>query len=138
VTKADQPQLIGIVLCERVLQDVLRRDMISCINIHNGITVPAFPYVIPLVYSFAQLTGSHHEFNYQFKIVDRQGNVIASSPVTKVEPLPNRNMTHKVISAFSGLTFHEEGMYKIVLSLEGEEVGALPFQVVQVSPEATA
>jgi hypothetical protein len=136
LTKAERPQVIGIVLCERVLQDVLRRDAISCINIHNGITVQGFPAVIPLVYAFAQLSGSHHEFSYQFKVADRQNNIIAASQVAKVEPLPNRFMTHKIISAFTGLTFHEEGMYNIILSLEGEEVGMLPFQVMQHSQES--
>ena len=135
---SELPQLIGIILCERVLQDVLRRDAISCINIHNGVSVQSFPYAIPLVYAFAQLTGSHHEFTYQFKVADRQNQIIASSPVARVEPLPNRNMTHKIISAFSGLTFQEEGMYNVVLSLEGQDVGALPFQVVHVLPEAQA
>ncbi|MBI4534500.1 MAG: hypothetical protein HY711_11200, partial [Candidatus Melainabacteria bacterium] len=116
MTSRELPQVIGIILCERVLQDVLRRDAISCINIHNGITVQAFPAVIPLVYAFAQLSGSHHEFTYQFKVTDRQCQIVASSPVAKVEPLPNRFMTHKIISAFSGLTFIEEGMYNIVLA----------------------
>ena len=138
LSRSDLPKVIGIILCERVLQDVLRRDAISCINIHNGINVPAFPWAIPLVYAFAQLSGSHREFTYQFKVVDRLHQIVAMSPVAKVEPLPNRNMTHKIISAFSGLTFTEEGMYDIVLALDGEEVGSLPFQVVQVSPEVVA
>ena len=137
MSSPDRPQVIGIILCERILQDVLRRDAISCINIHNGITVQAFPAMIPLVYAFAQLTGSHRGFTYQFKIQDRQLNVIAASPVAKVEPLPNKFMTHKIISAFSSLLFQEEGQYNIVLSLEGDEVGTLPFQVLQVMPEAT-
>jgi hypothetical protein len=132
---SEVPQVLGIILCERVLQDVLRRDAISCINIHNGMTVQDFPAVVPLVFAFAQVSGSHHEFNYQFKMVDRQGQVIAISPVAKVEPLPNRYMTHKIISAFSGLMFREEGMYTVVLSLDGAEVGSLPFQVLQVPAE---
>jgi hypothetical protein len=37
---SDRPQLIGIVLCELVLQDVLRRDAISCVNIHSGVVAP--------------------------------------------------------------------------------------------------
>jgi hypothetical protein len=134
----EMPQLIGIILCERVLQDVLRRDAISCVNIHNGITVQQFPAIIPLVYAFAQLSGSHREFTYQFKITDRQSQIIAMSPVATVEPLPNKYMTHKIISAFSGLTFNEEGMYNIMLSLEGEDVGSLPFQVIHLGPEAVA
>ena len=137
MSRAEKQQVIGIILCERVLQDVLRRDHISCINIHNGIPVQGFPATIPLIYAFAQLTGSHQEFTYQFKIVDRQNNIITSSPVAKVEPLPNRFMTHKIISAFSGLTFNEEGMYNVVLTLEGEECGTLPFQVMQISPDSS-
>lgn len=132
---SEVPQVLGIILCERVLQDVLRRDAISCINIHNGMTVQEFPAVVPLVFAFAQVSGSHHEFKYQFKMIDRQNQVIAISPVAKVEPLPNRYMTHKIISAFSGLVFNEEGMYHVVLSLDGTDVGMLPFQVVQVIPE---
>ena len=135
MTKQDQPQVLGIILCERILQDVLRRDAISCINIHNGMTVQDFPAIVPLVFAFAQVSGSHHEFGYQFKMVDRQSQVIAHSPVQKVEPLPNRFMTHKIISAFSGLVFREEGMYSVVLSIDGAEVGTLPFQVVQAAPE---
>ncbi len=138
MAKSDLPQLIGIILCERVLQDVIRRDAISCINIHNGIAVQSFPAVIQLVYAFAQLSGSHHGFTYQFKISDRQNQIIAMSPVAQVEPLPNRNMTHKIISAFSGLTFNEEGMYNVQLTLEGEDVGSLPFQVIHLPPEAIA
>jgi hypothetical protein len=95
----------------------------------------AFPAFVPLVFAFAQVSGSHHEFSYQFKVVDRQSQVIAISGVQKVEPLPNKFMTHKIISGFNGLIFREEGMYNVVLALDGEEVGSLPFQVMQVMPE---
>jgi hypothetical protein len=101
-------------------------------------TVQDFPAVVPLVFAFAQVSGSHYEFSYQFKMIDRQQQVIAISPVAKVEPLPNKFMTHKIISAFSGLVFREEGMYNVVLSLDGLEVGSLPFQVVQVAAEASS
>ncbi len=132
------PKLLGIILCERVLQDVLRRDAVSCINIYNGITAQSFPAVIPLVYAFAQVSGSNSQFDYQFRIEDSLGNLIAGSPTATVEPLPNLHMTHKIISAFSGLTFESEGMYQIVLEVEGESVGSLPFQVIMVNPEAIA
>ena len=133
IDKTELPKLIGIILCERVLQDVLRRDAISCINIHNAMTVQSFPAIVPLIFAFAQTTGSHHEFTYQFKIVDRRSQIVAMSPAAKVEPLPNSNMTHKIISAFSGLVFQEEGMYDVVLSLDGQDLGSLPFQVIQGS-----
>ncbi len=132
------PKLLGIILCERVLQDVLRRDAVSCINIYNGITAQSFPAVIPLVYAFAQVTGSNNQFDYQFRIEDSLGNLIAGSPTAIVEPLPNLHMTHKIISAFSGLTFESEGMFHIVLEVEGESVGSLPFEVIMVNPEAIA
>lgn len=127
----DLPKVIGILLCERVSQDVLRRDAISLVNIHNSIGVQTFPAMLPLVFAFAQVTGSHHEFSYQFKFADRQNQVIAMSPATKVEPLPNKNMTHKLISAFTGLVFQEEGTFNLILTLDGAEVGALPIQVMQ-------
>jgi hypothetical protein len=38
-------------------------------------------------------------------------------------------MAHKIISAFSGLIFPEEGMYNIILLVDGEEIGSLPFDV---------
>jgi hypothetical protein len=94
-------------------------------------TVQSFPAVVPLVFAFAQTTGSHHEFTYQFKIIDRKSQVVAMSPPAKVEPLPNLNMTHKIISAFTGLIFQEEGMYDVVLALDGQDIGVLPFQVMQ-------
>jgi hypothetical protein len=138
MTKQELPQVLGIVMCERVLQDVLRKDHISCINIHNFLLVPDFPWVVPLIFAFAQVSGSHFEFSYQFKIVDRQSQVIAISPVQKVPPLVNRFMTHKVISAFSNLVFREEGMYNVILALDGVDVGMLPFHVTLAPATAPA
>ncbi len=135
---SDSPQLIGIVLCERVLQDVLRRDAVSCINIYNGITAQTFPAVIPLVYAFAQLSASSKEFEYQFKVLDADKKVITMSPLAKVDPLPNTFMTHKIISAFSGLTFEAEGGYTVVLEVGGKVLGSLPFQVIHLDPEMIA
>ena len=132
------PQVLGILMCERILLDVVRRDAISCINIHNAISVNALPTYLPLVFAFAQVTGAHFEFSYQFKIVDRQDQVITVSPVAKVEPLPNRFMTHKLISAFYGLVFKEEGTYDVRLAIDGTDVGSLPFQVMKVIPAEPA
>ena len=92
-------------------------------------TVQAFPAVLPLVFAYAEVTGSHSEFNYQFKFVDRQGQVLAVSNVQKVAPLPNKYMTHKLIGAFQGLVFPEEGSYDLTLSLDGNDVSAMSFQV---------
>jgi hypothetical protein len=125
----DNPSLLGIVLCERVLQDVLRRDAISCINIYSGITAAAFPSVIPLVYAFAQLSGCSHNFEYQFRIEDDDGNLVASSQIVVVEPLANKYTPHKIITAFSGLTFEAAGLYHVILEVAGEQVGHLPFPV---------
>ena len=132
---ADTPKLIGIILCELVLQDILRREAISCINIHNGIATQAFPVTLPLVYGFAQLHGVTKQFGYQFKLVDPNGQLLATSPETKVDPLPNQNVTHKIINAFTGLTFSQEGTYQVVLEVDGEEIGSLPFHVVFVQPQ---
>ncbi len=138
MSNQDLPQVLGIILCERVLQDVLNRPSVSCINIQNSIQVQGFPAMVPLLFAFAQVSGSHHEFNYQFKMVDRQAQIVAMSPIARVEPLPNKHMTHKVISAFSQIIFHEEGTYNVVLALDGRDVGSLPFQIVHVTPEATS
>lgn len=132
---SDRPQLIGIVLCELVLQDVLRRDAISCVNIHSGVVAPAFPTQLPLIYAFAQLTGGKIGFQYQFKVLDPEGNLLGSSPMAQVDPLPNENITHKIINAFTGLTFDREGVYGFALDVDGETVGTLPFQVVQATPQ---
>ncbi len=134
----DQPQLIGIILCELILQDVLRRDAISCVNIHSGVISPSFPVTLPLIYGFAQLTGVSKEFSYQFKVANPKGEVIAYSPLTPVQPLPNQNVTHKIINAFTGLTFEVEGSYLFILEVDGKVIGALPFQVVQMSEEQVA
>lgn len=133
---AGSPQVVGIILCERVLQDILRKDAVSCINIHNGITTQTFPTVVPLIYIFAQILDVEKEVEYQFKIYNGQKKAVAESPLSKVQPLPNQHMTQKVISAFTGLTFEEEGLYDIVLEIEGKAAGSLPFQVLQVKQEA--
>ncbi|HEY9716829.1 MAG TPA: hypothetical protein V6C69_05150 [Trichormus sp.] len=131
----DKPKLIGIILCELVLQDILRREAISCVNIHNGIATQAFPVTLPLVYGFAQLHGVTKQFGYQFKLIDPNGQLLATSPPTNVEPLPNQNVTHKIINAFTGLTFAQEGTYQVTLEVDGEEIGSLPFHVVYMPPQ---
>lgn len=132
-----QPKPIGIFLCERILRDVLRPDAISCINIHNQMAVQAFPAIVPLVFAYSEVTGSTAEFTYQFKFLDKQGQVLAVSNVQKVAPLPSPSMTHKLIGAFQGLIFQEDGGYQLVLSLDGEDAGYMTFQVVHVPAEVT-
>jgi len=127
----EYPSLLGIILCERVLQDVLRRDAISCINIYSGLSAAAFPAVIPLVYAFAQLSGCAHQFTYQFRIEKDDGEFVAGSSQVSVEPLPNKQTPHKIVTAFSGLTFEAPGLYHVILEVEGEQAGSLPFHVNQ-------
>lgn len=125
------PSVLGILICERVLQDVLRRDSVSCINIHNGMSVQGFPAIVPLVFAFAQVAGSADTFEYQFRMVDQDNEIVAVSPVARVEPLPDSSMTYKVISAFSGLVFSHEGIYSVLLSVNGQSIATLPFQVIK-------
>lgn len=125
----DKPALVGIALCERILQDVFRKDAVTLVNVHNGISSQAFPTLVPVLYAFAQLTASRNPFSYQFKIVDPKGQVLAASNAGQVEPLPVTTALHKVISAFPALVFPEEGTYKVVLEIDGAEVGSIPFQV---------
>ena len=115
--------------------DLIRPEAITCVNIHDGISTHNFPTVIPLIFAFSQVSGFPNEFSYQFKIQDRKGKVIAESPISAVKPLPNVNMTHKLISAFSGLTFEDEGTYDILLELDNYKVANLPFRVVKISEE---
>jgi hypothetical protein len=75
------------------------------------------------------------EFEYQFKVANPKGEVIAYSPLTPVQPLPNENVTHKIINAFTGLTFESEGTYLFLLEVDKQPLGALPFQVVQMVEE---
>ncbi len=129
-------RLLSIVLCERILQDVLRHDAVSCVNIYNGVTTQSFPAIIPLVYAFAQMSSSSQPFSYQYVFKDADNNVVAASPPATVEPLPNDFMTHKIISVFSGLAFEKPGIYSIQLEVEGKVVGDMPFYVAQVVQEA--
>ncbi len=132
---ADLPKVLGIIICERILVDVLRQEAISCVNIHNGFATSSFPIILPLIYAYAQVSGSHAEFTYQYKIMDSNNKEIAQSPLAKVEPLPNSNMLHKLISAIPGLRFDDEGTYNFILELNGIKVSHLPFYVVKVTAE---
>ncbi|MBY0358548.1 MAG: hypothetical protein K2W82_11150 [Candidatus Obscuribacterales bacterium] len=134
MTSGDKPRPISVFLCERILRDVLRPEAISIVNMHNSIGVQTFPAVVPLVFAFSEVTGSHFEFTYQFKFLDRQGQLIAVSNIQTVAALPNTNMTHKLIGAFQGLVFPEEGTYQLVLALAGEDVSSLAIQIVHVPP----
>lgn len=135
---AEGPKPIAVFMCERVLRDVLRPDAISLVNIHSTMSVQAFPAVVPLVFAYAEVSGSNYEFNYQFKYMDRQSQVMAVSNVQKVAPAPNKNISHKLIGAFQGLIFPEEGSYQLLLSLDGQDVAGMVFQVIKITPEATA
>jgi hypothetical protein len=132
------PKPIAVFMCERVLRDVLRPDAISLVNIHSTMSVQAWPAVVPLVFAYAEVTGSQYEFNYQFKFIDRQNQVMAVSNVQQVAALPNKNMTHKLIGAFQGLVFQEEGSYQLLLALDGVDVAGMVFQVISPTPEAKA
>ena len=101
-------------------------------------TVQAFPAVLPLVFAYAEVTGSDQDFTYQFRFIDRNGRELATSNVQKVSPLPNKHMTHKLIGAFQGLVFPEEGSYLLNLALDGKDVTNMVFQVLHFAPEASA
>lgn len=133
MTTTEGPKPIGIFLCERVLRDVLRPDSISCVNMHNMMTVQQFPAVLPLVFAYAEVTGTDHDFTYQFKFLDKQGRELALSNTQKVAPLPHKYMTHKLIGAFQGLIFPEEGSYLLNLSLDGKDVSSMIFQVLHLA-----
>jgi hypothetical protein len=101
-------------------------------------SVQAWPAVVPLVFAYAEVTGSQYEFNYQFKFIDRQNQVMAVSNVQKVAALPNKNMTHKLIGAFQGLVFQDEGSYHLLLAIDGVDVAGMLFQVLGQTPEPGA
>lgn len=123
------PESVGISLCERVLQDLFRRDAITLVNVHNGISSHAFPTLVPVVYAFAQIKATDTAFSYQFKVYDPKRNVISESNPGQVEALTNPNALHKIISAFSGLIFQEPGTYRIALEVENKEIDSMPFIV---------
>lgn len=129
---------IAVFMCERVLRDVLRPDAITLVNIHSTMSVQAFPAVVPLVFAYAEVSGSTTEFEYQFKYVDKTGQSLAVSNVQKVAPSPNKNISHKLIGAFQGLIFPDEGSYQLLLSLDGTDVAGMSFQVLRVAPETVA
>ncbi len=134
------PQASAIFLCERVLQDMVSPEAVTCVNIYNGLMAVQFPIVVPVVYAFAQITGVKEQFDYEFKLVDDGDNVIASSGRATVTPqgLADEHTAHKVISAFHHLGFESEGVFTIVLALNGVEAGSLPLKVVQVQEPVMA
>jgi hypothetical protein len=126
---SDSPEPVSICLCERVLQDIFRKDAVSLVNVHNGISSQAFPTLIPVIYAFAQLKGHNKPFAYQFKISDPKKVVISASSVGQVEALRSPNALHKIISGFSGLVFPSEGTYTVALEIDGKVVASIPFEV---------
>jgi len=126
---SDQPELVSICLCERLLQDVFRRDAVSLVNVHNTVASQGFPTLIPVIYAFAQLRPSPKPFSYQFKFTDSQNNVLSASHPGMVEALFNKNALHKVIGAFTGLVLPAADTYTVSLEIEGKLVGSIPFEV---------
>ena len=129
----DLPELVGICLCERVSQDIFRKDAVTLVNVHNSFTSTAFPAMIPIVYAFAQLRGLPAAFTYQFSVVGPEDEVIASSAPGQVESLPTTEALHRVVSAFPGLVLPAAGSYKVVLQVNQKQIGTLPIMVELVS-----
>jgi hypothetical protein len=126
---SNQPELVSILLCERVLQDLFRKDAVTLVNVHNQIGTQSFPTMVPVLYAYAQFKGFPENFTYQFKVEDPSGTVIAASSAGIVESLPEPAYTHKLISTFPGLVFNAPGSYNFVLEVNGVAVGSIVFQV---------
>ncbi|TXJ08865.1 MAG: hypothetical protein E6Q25_04575 [Acinetobacter sp.] len=124
-----KPELEAISLCERVLQDLFRRDAVTLVNVHNGVSSQAFPTMVPVLYAFAQLRAHPDPFTYQFKVLNPEGVLVSQSSSGQVEGLVNPNGMHKVISVFSGLLFPTPGVYRVVLEVDGVEIGSIPYEV---------
>ena len=134
------PQASGVFLCERVLQDMVSREAVTCVNIYNGLMAVEFPITVPVAYAFAQITGTTGPFDYEYSLLDENGTVMASSGRATVEPQEGSDeaTSHKVISAFHGMSFDREGIYSLVLSIDGEEAASLPLKVVLVREPSMA
>ena len=90
-TKLEGPIASGLFLCERVLQDLVNKDAVTCVNIFNGLSAGNFPMIMPVAYAFAQVTGATGPFEYEYKILDEEGNVLAiSTKVYCYTPTRNR------------------------------------------------
>lgn len=126
---SDLPELVGICLCERVSQDIFRKDAVTLVNVHNSFTSTAFPSMIPIIYGFAQLRGMPEAFTYQFNVRGPNDEVIASSSPGQVEGLPTSESLHRVVSAFVGLVLPAAGNYKLELEVNQKSVGSLPLMV---------
>ncbi len=133
---ADVPRPIAVFMCERVLQDMLRKTDITLVNIHSTMSVQQFPAVVPLVFAYSEVTGSATEFSYQFRFKDKRGQVITESNVQQVAPSPDKNISHKLIGAFSGLLFPEEGSYQLMLAINNKEVAGMEFQIIKIAAQA--
>jgi hypothetical protein len=129
----DHPEVVGICLCERVSQDIFRKDAVTLVNVHNSFSSTSFPSMIPIIYAFAQLRGLPEAFTYQFSVLSPEGDVIASSATGQVDPLPTTESLHRVLSAFPGLILPAPGSYKLVLNINEKLVGMLPLVVELVS-----
>ncbi|HMX47938.1 MAG TPA: hypothetical protein PKN86_16715 [Candidatus Obscuribacter sp.] len=135
----DSPEIVGIFLCERILQDVFRPDSVTLVNVHNSIGSHAFPTLVPVLYAFAQLRGFKKVFSYKFNIIDPKGTVIAASAPGNVEPGADPTFLLKVVSAFPALVFEGAGNYAITLEIDGSVMGEVPFKVEQLAqPEPAA
>lgn len=139
-TKTNGPHSSGLILCERVLQDLVNRDAVTCVNIFNGLSAQSFPMLMPVAYAFAQVTGASGPFEYEYKIVDGDGNIVALSQKSRVDPQPGTDETtsHKVISAFNGLGFEREGLYAVILEIDGVEAAELPLKVTRIMPQVVS
>ncbi|MBK9772696.1 MAG: hypothetical protein IPP57_18085 [Candidatus Obscuribacter sp.] len=129
------PELVSICLCERLLQDVFRRDSVTLVNVHNSVASQGFPILIPVIYAFAQLSPSPKPFTYKFVITDSKNAVVTASLSSEVAALHHKNALHKVIGAFTSLVLPAADVYTVTLFIDDKAIGTIPFEAAMVQAE---
>jgi len=130
----DEAKPLAIIVCEKVLRDILNPNKLSFIGVFSGFTARTLPFLCPPMFLAAQYGLGQGNFAHHFEIQHSSGQVVFKSP-DHTFFLDNRTVSHTDIAGVEGVMFNHPGQYWIRSILNDEMAGEIPLNITYQPPE---
>ncbi|MDA3799527.1 MAG: hypothetical protein PF692_10650 [Kiritimatiellae bacterium] len=125
------PNLQSSLLCDDVRQEKNGKFML--IGLFDRIGLPKFPISVPRLFVVNKWCSGEGEFKQQSKIIRPDGKTALLTGKQIDVKLPNSVHTATSIEVFMNVTFQEEGVHWVEVSIEDELVIRYPLTVSKVN-----
>lgn len=103
---------------------------LNIIEIFEGIFASKFPAIHPKLTVVASVEGVKGRHEFEIKILGSAANKIAS--VRGGFVLNDTKSKFGIITAFNGIKFEKEDIYKVQIFVDSKNLGETPFEVKQI------